>query len=240
MEEMKVTPRELKDLITESRILGEGFFGSVFKYKDHLIKLDRQLLYKLKWEEPKYSEEIVRWYYGKGRSHFVDPNQIENLVKKQPNITLTQLPKGIIQTEGHTVGILLPFHKDHNNLVAFDREDRKNLLLLLRNLLLEVQELADNQIAQEDFSFGVTKHGKTNVLYKDTTPQIIDLDGDYVKVGDTFQNSEEMYKQLGNMVLRYFAYYEKSRPDLRDKARTDQDVKIILDELEEVAERTKK
>ena len=46
MEELIVSPKELKLLIDRGIIVGEGNFGSVFTYQDRLIKIDK-VLYNL-------------------------------------------------------------------------------------------------------------------------------------------------------------------------------------------------
>ena len=40
-------------------------------------------------------------------------------------------------------------------------------------------------------------------MYKDTTPQILDLSGDYIMEGDYFINAKEMYRGLGNIIFDF-------------------------------------
>ena len=40
MEVLELSPEELKDVISLGKVIGEGFFGTVFTYRDRLIKLD--------------------------------------------------------------------------------------------------------------------------------------------------------------------------------------------------------
>ena len=40
-------------------------------------------------------------------------------------------------------------------------------------------------------------------MYQGTTPQIIDLSGDFIMEGDYFINAKEMYKQLGDIIFDF-------------------------------------
>lgn len=214
MEELKVTPADLKGIIECGRIVGSGEFGIVFTYKDRLIKLDRYLYEVIKnYTGRNINYELDKYYEYETRKFF-DPEQIQELSDKQKNVTLTKLPEGILsfkevspQVAKFTPGIIIPYHRDHKKLEELDPRDQKTVLIILKKLLLIVEELADNRISQEDMvqynDFDIQKRNY-NILYKDTTPQMIDMSGYFVKVGNHFYDAKNMYRELGNMILDFF------------------------------------
>ncbi len=242
MQEIKVSPKELKQIIENGKLLGAGFFGTVFTYKDHLIKLDERLYNLIKVNDPIFSDSVVKDFYRFETDDFQDRKQIEALARKQKDITLTKLPEGIVtlkdvpdRIEGVSPGIIIPYHKNHQQLELLDPKEYKKVLIILKKLLLEVKELADNRIAQNDLvHYGKTDKKKRgyNVMYKDNNPQIIDLSGDFVKVGDEFTNSDEMYNSLSNVFLDYFYLNDLPLPVDREEVKTYKDNEDLLKELE--------
>ena len=216
MEELKLTPADLKGVIECGRIVGSGEFGVVFTYKDRLIKLDRYLYEIIKnYTGRNINYELDKYYEYETRKFF-DPEQIEELTKRQKNVKLTKLPEGIItftdvspKVKLFTPGIIIPYHKDHHKLEELDPRDAKTVLIILKKLLLIVEELEDNKISQEDIAqyndFDIEKR-HYNILYKDTTPQMIDMSGYFIKVGKDFYNAKNMYRELGKMILDYFFF----------------------------------
>ena len=116
MEEIKLTPLELKKIIDNGILVGEGYYSSVFTYQDKLIKLDK-ILYSLLKKHPKEdSYKMVNYRYLGGREDFNNPSQIEELVSRQKRIKLTKLPLGILtlknvdsQNIGLCPGIIIPY-----------------------------------------------------------------------------------------------------------------------------------
>lgn len=207
MEELKLTPEELKDIVDDGQMIGHGFFGMTFKYKDRLIKLDKQLYSLLKYNDKRFADEMFNHRYKWTKESFVNPKQIEILASKQKDITLTKLPQGVVNVEGIIPGIIIPYHEDHKALELLPKDDYVTLLKILRKLLLEVKELADHEISQEDlvhYYDKARKNRKYNILYKGTEPQIIDLDGELITCGENFKSAKGMYQELGNVVLGYF------------------------------------
>ena len=207
MEELKLTPEELKDIIKDAEVIGKGFFGTVFKYKDRLIKLDEGLYKVLNANDRIFADEMFERRYRWNKETFVNPKQIEILASKQKDITLTKLPQGIVNVKGIIPGIIIPYHEDHKNLELLPKDDYVKLLKILRKLLLAVKELADNERAHHDLIRANTEGSKNieyNILYKDDTPQIIDLDGELVKYGENFKDASKMYSDLGAIILGYF------------------------------------
>ena len=220
MEELKISPEELKILITEGKLLGDGFFGSVFTYKDRLIKLDRGLYSLLNGNDISSSNWAVEYFYRFEKEDFNDRTQLEELAKKQKDITLTKLPTGIVTMRdvspkimGISPGIIIPYHKNHKALELLDEKDYKKVLIILKKLLMAVRELADNEIAQEDlYHSGHSRRNTYNILYKGKTPQIIDVSGRLVKVGKEFENAQLMYNELGNVIIDFFTYNALKSP----------------------------
>ena len=237
MREIKVSPEELKNIIDNGKMIGKGFFGTVFTYKDKLIKLNNNLYNLLKGKDSSMSKETIEEYYklSDQREDFNDRSQIEYLSSIQKDVKLTKLPEGIVtlkdvnyKVNGISPGVIIPYHENHQKLEKLSKKDYQKVLIILKNLLLAVRELADNRIAQEDLieANSNNKHNKYNVMYKDTTPQIIDLSGDFIMEGKYFINAKEMYKQLGNIIFDFID--EDNREDLTSF----EENKELLDDFE--------
>ena len=239
MEEISFTPKELKEVIDSANLIGSGGFGAVIEYKTRLLKIDINLYKKLKKLELYQTNRVVREYYEYENNDFQDRKQIEELVKKQKDITLTKLPEGIITlkdvSSNISPGIIIPYHKGYDKLENLDFHDYKRLLIILKKLLMAVRELEENKISQEDLiqynEFGLSKRS-TNVLYKDDTPQIIDMSGFFVKVGDKFYNAKNMYMDLSNILIDYCYFNNINAPYKREKVENYEQDKDIIDELE--------
>ncbi len=243
MEELRVSPSELKMLIDNSRLIGEGFFSKVFVYQDKLIKLDTTLYGLLRANDPYFSKHVIEDHYRFDVKDFQDTKQIEELIKKQQDVKLTKMPLGIVilkdvdsRIDGVSPGIIIPYHVDHESLHKISLDDYKRLLIILRKLLIAVKELADNRIAQEDLANYGRHHDinrrSYNVLYRGDTPQIIDMSGPFVKVNDEFISAENMYRDLSNILLDYFYFYNIKSNTNRDSVTTYEGSEELLNRLE--------
>lgn len=242
MKEVKLSPTELKKIVDEGTKLGNGHFGTVFTYQDRLIKLDNRLYYLLRtYLGNDVRSKIEKYYFQNGVANFNNRSQIEMLAKKQKNITLTKLPTGIVTLKdvdpkiwGVSPGILLPYHKNHQNLNTLNPKDYKKVLIILKKLLLAVRELANNQIAQEDFG-QLTKEMKRrdyNILYQNDTPQIIDMSGLMVRVGDNFSDADLMYRSLGEVVLDFYKINKIDSPYQAYDIDSENQIEFLLKEFE--------
>ena len=242
LEELKVSPEELKRLIEIGKVLGRGFFGYVFEYKDKLIKLDDQLYQLLNNNPISEARWAVDQRYRYIKEDFNDRNQLEYLFSRQPNVTLTKLPVGIVTLNdvdpkymGISPGIIIPYHRNHEKLETLSRSEYKRILIILRKLLEAVRELADNKIAQNDFvqydRFDKKARGY-NVMYQGNTPQIIDMAGVEIMAGRDFVDAKDMYRGLGNIVLDYFDFNSLKAPYQKDMVTTDKEAKEMIDEFE--------
>ncbi len=238
MEEISFTPKELKEIVDSADLIGSGGFGAVIEYKTRLLKIDINLYRKLRKIESYQVNRVVREYY-EYSNDFQDRKQIEELIKKQKDITLTKLPEGIITLKdisgNKSPGIIIPYHKGYEKLEKLDYHEYKRVLIILRKLLMAVKELEENKISQEDLiqynEFGLNKRSM-NVLYKDDTPQIIDMSGFFVKVGDKFYNAKNMYMDLSNILIDYCFFNDIKSPYKREKVENYEQDKEIIDELE--------
>ena len=134
MEELKLTPSELKKIIDDSKMIGSGFFGTTFEYNGDLIKLDNNLYSLLRANDPILAEHVFKDRYRWDREPFANPEQIATLASKQKDITLTKLPKGIVKVDGIIPGIIIPYHRNHQGLEKLPPNDYKRLLIILRKL----------------------------------------------------------------------------------------------------------
>ncbi len=245
MEELRVSPIELKEIIENGRIVGNGEFGIVFTYKNRLIKLDRYVYELIRQTHERRLDYELDRYYEYGRKDLFDPEQIEELVKRQKNVTLTRLPEGLISFRDTSPkimhfnpGIIIPYHRDHQKLEELNPHEQKTVLIILKKLLLIVKELEDNQISQEDIvqheDFDIEKR-HYNILYRSDTPQMIDMSGYFVKVGNKFYNAQNMYRDLSNLILDYFYLngLSTSKKVTRESVVTLDENKELVKELEE-------
>jgi len=234
MEELKLTPEQLKELMEDGEMIGQGFFGTTFRYKDSLIKLDNSLYSLLNGNKKKFSDEMFDYRYRWGKENFAKEEQIAFLANKQKDITLTKLPQGIVRVKDVIPGIIIPYHKNHDSLEKLSPKDYKKLLVILKKLLLAVQELADNKIAQTDL-IQYDKHTnkpKYNILYKDETPQIIDLEGPRIICGKDFVEGEDMYKELGEVILQYFKANDLKINITNEDIKDENKARDLINELE--------
>ena len=238
MEELRLTCKELKNIFNESKVIGNGYFGIVLDYHDKLYKIDNCLYKKATYSDMYLFKNNVEKYYEYG-DNFNDPKQIELLTNIQNNVKLTKLPKGIITIKDinneKVCGIILPYHKGYENLDKFPLSHKKDLLIILKKLLLAAKELENNQISQEDFA-GYATDGDIykrnyNVLYKGLDVQIIDMSGKLVKVQDEYLSSCNMYRSLSNILIDYYYFYKIKCPYIREKVTTYEENEEMLNKL---------
>ncbi len=213
MEEIKLTPQELKEAIEFGKLIGDGFFSSVFTYKGRLIKMDNILYNLLKVNDPRISKEVIEGHYKWGRKDFNNRDQLEELSKKQPFIR-PKVPEGIItldgvnsELNGVSPGIIVHPFEGYNDLGKISKNDYKRLLIILKKLFDDIKQLADNEIAQEDIFRENKKQDKDhhfNIIQKGNDAQIIDMSGPLVKVGKDFTDAKRMYSEFAGLINYYY------------------------------------
>ena len=217
MEEIKLTPNELKAAIDFGKLIGSGFFSSVFTYKGRLIKMDNNLYSLLKGNDPVFSKVIVLDHYKWGKKDFNSREQLEELEKRQVKIR-PKVPEGIITIKDDDTrisnvspGIIIPYFEGYDNLKNIPKTEYKRLLILLRKIFDDIKNLADNEIAQEDLYHTAKKKDSLNpglydynILQKDEDAQIIDMSGPLVKVGKEFTDANRMYQEFAALINHYY------------------------------------
>jgi len=209
MEEIKLTPEELKEAIEFGKLIGSGFFSKVFTYKGRLIKLDKELYNLLKANDPSLSTEMVERRYRWDKEDFNDRDQLEELEKRQPFIR-PRVPEGIVtlkgvdsKIDGLSPGIIIPHFKGYKGLANISKSDYKRLLIVLRKIFDDIKNLADNEIANEDLG----AHRKTsdyNIVQRNNDAQIIDMSGPLVTVGKTYTGPKYMYEDFAAILNNYY------------------------------------
>ena len=213
MEEIKLTPQELKEAVDFGKVIGNGFFSSVFLYKGRLIKMD-DILYKLlKANIPSEARDVIKRQSRWNPQDFNDRGQLEELAKKQQFIR-PKVPEGRItikgvdsEIDGISPGIIIPHFEGYTSLGDIPKTEYKRLLILLRKLFDDIKNLADNEIAQEDIfraSIKDEKNNHYNIIQKGNDPQIIDMSGPLVKVGKDFTDAERMYREFAALINYYY------------------------------------
>jgi len=209
MKEIKLTPEELKEAIDFGKLIGSGFFSSVFTYKGKLIKLDKELYQLLKVNDPSISKEMIEKRYRWEQEDFNDRDQLEELEKKQPFIR-PKVPEGIVtlkgvdsKINGLSPGIIVPYFKGYKSLDKISKSDYKQLLIILRKIFDDIKNLADNEISNEDLA-AHRESSNFNVLHKDDDAQIIDMSGPFVTVGKGYNGPKYMYEDFARIVNHYY------------------------------------
>ncbi len=244
MEEINLTAKELKDIIDNNKLLGTGNYGAVIEYGNQLLKIDIDLYKKLKGKNFYNIDynicEHYKYYYDKD---FQDRNQIEDLVRRQKDVKLTQLPRGIVTLKsdskdinGISPGIIIYYHKNYKKLESLDPRDCKKVLIILKKILREIEELEENKISQTDLihyeDYEIEKRN-TNILYKGDNPEIIDTSGFFVRSGDKFISACDMYRDFSNIILDYFYFNHLKAPVIREKVTTYNEDYDLIKEFEE-------
>jgi len=213
MEEIKLTPKELKEAIDFGKLIGSGFFSSVFTYKGRLIKMDNILYNLLKHNDPRTSADTIKYQYRWNKDDFNSREQLEVLAKKQPFIR-PRVPEGIItikgidkEVDGVSPGIIIPEFKGYKDLGKISKNDYKRILIILKKLFEDIKGLADNEIAQEDLFRQDLSNNQShhfNIIQKGNDPQIIDMSGPLVNVGKNFKDASRMYSEFAGLINHYY------------------------------------
>ena len=237
MIEIKLTPQELKEAIEFGKLIGSGFYSSVFRYKGKLIKLDKELYKLLKVNDPSLSTDVIISHYRWSKEDFNGRDQIEELLKRQPFIR-PRVPEGIVtlkevdpKIDGISPGIIIPPFDGYKNLSKISKTEYKRILILLKKIFDDVKELADNEIAQEDI-IGDRRSNNYNILQKDDDSQMIDMSGPYVTVGSTFTTPNEMYKELGRLINEYYIANGLEPPYKEGNNITEDDLSNMITEFD--------
>ena len=241
MENIKLTPEELKNIIDFGKLIGSGFFGSVFTYKGKLIKMDNILYNLLQVNDKNVSKEVIKDRYKWEKQDFSNREQLELLSQKQNKIR-PKVPEGVItinspdsKIDGISPGIIIPHFKDYQSLGNVSKTEYRQLLILLRKVFDDIKSLADNEIAQEDL-FTRPKHpnemGHYNIIQKGNDAQIIDMSGPLVKVGKDYENPNKMYADFANLINYYNEINGLEQIYQEDSKITEDKLNIMLNEFE--------
>ena len=244
MEEIKLTPEELKGIIDTGKFIDSGSEGSLFTYKGRLIKLDNQLYELLMVNNPIFSRDIVHDRYRWEKDDYNSREQLEELSKRQSKIR-PRVPEGIITIKdddksinGISPGIIIPHFIDYEMLGKIPKTEYKKLLILLKQVFDDIKSLADNEIAHEDL-FDERPRGiidpdnnHYNIIQKGNDPQIIDMSGGFIKVGKEFDGADKMYNDFANLINYYNKINGLGELYKNDSHITEDKLSIMLNEFE--------
>ena len=200
-----------KNKLKELKEIGNGTEGRVFKYdNEHLIKLYRSELKNLLRTDNNYNNyikihdknnlkfdknlEYISYFLNNDDKNLriINMEKIKMAIKKQNNINRTSLPIDIVYIDGYFAGCLLKklngvqIHKLSGMPIKYKKK-------IIKNLLLDIEELLENYIYHTDlanspYSVGLfmdetnnvkAKKGHSHVLVNPVNlkTNIIDLDG---------------------------------------------------------------
>ena len=238
MEEIKLTPKELKEAIDTGKYINTGSEGSLFTYKGRIIKMDQRLYSLLKVNDPRFANDEVISRYRWERDDFADRNQLEELAKRQPLIR-PKVPEGIITLtgvdriiDGVSPGIIIPYFEDYKLFGEISKEDYLRLLILLKKVFDDLRNLADYEIAHEDLYEYHSTGNHYNIMQKGNDPQLIDMSGQLIKVGKDFEGPDKMYKDFANLINYYNKLYGFDQLYLLDNHITEEKLQTMLNEFE--------
>ena len=236
MELLEFNPTTLKDYIEEGTLVSDkGFSSTVFLHGNSLIKLYKRLYQDLKVNSRNLAERRFNDIYRWGKRPFVNPDQIEYLSSIQPHIHLTDFDKGIVKVNDQVCGVILTNHLDYQDLTNIEGNNKKQILTILKNILLSLKELEQNGISHLDLA--MAERGKKptlNVLYKGEDTKLCDLSGKFITYGEDFdpytmyEEYREVVKILLNKITKLYPEYEDKFfiPDIRTYNEAD---KMLLD-----------
>ncbi len=244
MKEIKLTPEELKASIDTGKFVGEGSEGCLFTYKGRIIKLDSVLYGHLKGNHPVFAHDNIKDHFRYRTKDFNDREQLEQLAKRQSKIR-PRVPEGIITIKDpdsaindRSPGILITPFLDYEMIGKVPIEDQKRLLVLLKKVYNDIRELADNEIAHEDLfdarprGINNPDYNHYNILQRKYDSQIIDLSGQFIKVGKDFTGPNKMYLDIANLINYYRKLYNLEPLYVKDKKITEDKLRIMLNEFE--------
>ena len=144
-----------------------------------MIKLDKDSAREMK------KRKSIRAY-----TPGIDPDQIQLLSEKQACINNTFLPSGVIYYHNLPIAVIYPkFFDNYKTFEDLHNEDESIIINNLKAAFYNNLELINNNIYNSDFAF-------KNVMYKDNSVELIDLDGKYIGNKDNFTISEVYYYYL--------------------------------------------
>ncbi len=209
MREIILTDEIKKTVLTPDNFLGKGNEGRVFKFSD---------------------TETLKIYYGIFRDYIFNssrkPNDIEveasetyhnrilDLELRQNLIGRTSLPKGRVTLNGLTIGCILKYHDNHFPLVMHYFESDETVLKTFREICKSVNELTTYCIYPTDV------HEQNVLIEKPTsTPELIDVDGEYIHIHDTPDkpDEEETYHKTMQLIINYIRLKKSNNPLMSDE-----------------------
>ena len=218
-----ILTNELKErILTPDNFLGKGNEGRVFKYSD---------------------SETIKIYYGIFNDYIFHsdrkPNDLEieasemyhnrilDLELRQNLIGRTNLPKGRVTLNDLTVGCILKYHKDHFPLVMHYFENDETVLKTFREICKSVNELTTYCIYPTDVH-------EQNILIERKTnmPELIDIDGEYIHIADSPNQSDqdETYYKTMLLIINYIRLKKSNNPKMSDEE-IFEDIKISAEFL---------
>ena len=250
MLEIKLSPKELREAILNGKLIGEGYYSSVFTYHKKLIKMDTDLYHNLKRHSNCSSEEIINTFYSWRVRDFNSRKQLEILLREQPYIN-PRVPEGIITLKdvekkilGVSPGIIIEPFLNYQNLDEMPKTNCLQALILLRKIFTDLKTLTERRIAQEDlfrieFSDDSRMTSKYNIIYRGNDAQIIDMSGDFIKIGRKYHGPDEMYRQFAEIIDEFYMangfdqiYYGKT-------TYSEENLKSILNDFEKQMQKRK-
>ena len=180
---------ELKKFIERGEKIHYGESNSFVYYDELLIKFYPEMYQQFKKHKDIDEENIMRIFYDNNKNltnPFVNFKQLNYLMDKASNITLSKLPQGILYFNKVPVGIIQPYFEKHKWLHYLEDISHKEMYYLTRNILLALRELEENGI----YRLGINRN---NIVYNGVKPELVDLCGSDLAYGENEELKQSVY-----------------------------------------------
>ena len=194
----------------DSFISDDHIYGSMFIYQDY--------------NNPNIGYRIYDSYNDYRFNGNNDDRLIQNLQERQPNVTLTKFPIGVVTYGGFIIGQEMPFFPDGRSIDAYLKQiDIKEAFCLYKQLLLIFKELYNNGIMYTDIHPG-------NIIVTDNSSlELIDFDNNYISFDDK-KRLEVVIRNLYNLINILSTKIYKTPKVLSDE-KISHDFDFIMEEL---------
>ena len=158
--------------------------------------------------------------------------KINELINRQKFIKHTKMPIKPLYENEKLIGCLLHYYKDYEQIDTIKfKKDQQLKIKILERLGRKLQELTDNYIYHNDLY-------PQNILINKKQVEIIDLDGQYSKIKNTYDSNElkkvlEQYRELILYVLyedfTYDSFYLNKVETIKKCEINNYDINLLFD-----------
>lgn len=207
METKEFKDKDFFELLHECSYIDKGEIGVIVRtLTGDVWKIDKNLYNEI-FNNPTFHKWYQDSLFMKRNKNFVDEKQIRYLNRRE-KATGVKFDTGVIKIEDLVVGTIIQYHDGYEKLSEAKLEEKNLLLTMLREILLKIKALEENNISLIDLTSG------SNILYKGNSIEFCDLSGQYVLYG---RNSDKflMYQEYYTILCMISIFLYKDSPMIR-------------------------